>query len=76
MRHVGLRIRRLDRVAAFGVGLGVVGALLDEGAHDRAGDRAVPPVEIGRAQKGLIDGSADKLINRLVLCEQVLQRIE
>jgi hypothetical protein len=35
----------------------------------------VPPVVIGRAQKGLIDGAADKLVDRLVLCEQVLQRI-
>jgi hypothetical protein len=40
VRHVGLRVRWLDRVAAFGICLGEVCALLDEGPHDRARDRA------------------------------------
>jgi hypothetical protein len=73
--HVGLRVRRLDRVAAFGIGLGEVGALLDEGPHDCPRDRAVPAVKVGRAQKGLIDGPTDKPIDRLVVGEHVLQRI-
>ena len=74
VRHVGLRIGGLDGIT-FGVGLGVVGALHSEGPHHPAINRAVPAVVVGGAQKGLIDGSSDEIVDGRIIGEHVLQRI-
>ena len=69
---VALRGGGVDGVPAFAVGFGVVGAVLDEGAHDGPCDWAVPAVVVRGAEEGLVHGSPDEARGGVVAGQHVI----
>ena len=72
--NVALRIVQTAGVAAFRIGVGIIGAVQRVRFLDDATYRRMPPVVIECTEKGLIDRAADKaLCNFALACRKHIQ---